>query len=183
MSLNLRPATPSDAPLYFEHMLRHFRESGRDGDPIFHPVTDWESWVKEEQVAKLVAELELPLPRIGWQRLWIAEDDTGNIVADCLLRSGFMESTAHRCQYAIGVERSARGQGVGGRLSMMALSWAKQQKLLEWVDLWVFAHNKPAIALYEKLGFKKIDTVKDQFRVHGKSIDDTHMCLSLRPHV
>ena len=42
-------------------------------------------------------------------------------------------------------------------------------------------HNAPAIALYEKLGFRKIDTVKDQFRLRGKEIDDSHMCLRLGP--
>lgn len=178
--LNLRPATPADAPAYFDHMQRHFRESGEESDVIFHPVTDFKDWKKEEHVAKTVADLELPIDKVGWQRIWIAEDEDGNILADCLLRSGFMESTAHRCQFAIGVEREARGQGLGGRISMLALTWAKQQPSLDWIDLWVFDHNKAAIALYEKLGFRKIDTVRDQFRVKGQKIDDTHMCLSLK---
>ena len=178
--LRLRPMTTADAPAYYEHMLRHFRESGKDGDPIFHPVTGWDSWVREEQLEKLKRDLELPLPAIGWQRIWIAEDTNGLVRADCLVRSGFMDATAHRCQFAIGVERSARGRGVGQELSHLALAWAREQRELEWVDLWVFAHNAPAIALYEKLGFQKLDTVMDQFRVHGKRIDDMHMTLRLR---
>lgn len=178
--LRIRPMTSADAPAYIDHMLRHFRESGHDGDVIFHPVLDFESWDKQEQAGKVAEALELPLPRIGWQRIWIAENEKGEIVADCLLRSGFMEATAHRCQYAIGVERSARGQGMGAKLSALALDWARKQKGIDWVDLWVFAHNAPALAMYEKLGFSRIDAVVDQFRLHGQRIDDVHMTLDLR---
>ena len=178
--LRLRPMTAADAPAYFDHMLRHFRESGKDGDPIFHPVVEFESWVKEEQVKKTAEALELPYPRIGWQRIWIAEDSSGRVLADCLLRSGFMEAAAHRCQYAIGVERPARGKGIGARLSALALDWARAQKGLVWVDLWVATHNAPAIALYKKLGFHVVKNVEDQFRVHGQSVDDTQMALRLR---
>lgn len=177
--MEIRPATFDDIPAYFDHMKRHFLESGKDGDLHFHPVVEFESWKKEEQVAKLFEDWSLSPPSIGWQKVWVAVHE-GEIVADCLLRSGQMPSTAHRCQYAIGLERVARGQGLGRRMSMLALSWAKQQPSIDWVDLWVFAHNAPAIRLYESLGFKKIDTVIDQFRVDGQKIDDIHMCMSLK---
>ena len=38
----VRELTSGDAGEYFEHMQRHFRESGHDGDVIFHPVEDFE---------------------------------------------------------------------------------------------------------------------------------------------
>ncbi len=176
--LTVREATLDDVPAYIDHMQRHFRESGQDGDLIFHPVVEFESWKREEQIAKTIEEWSLQPPTVGWQKVWIALEDD-KIVADCLLRSGMMPSTAHRAQYAIGIERSARGKGLGKRLSLLALSWAKMEKSLRWVDLWVFTHNAPAIKLYEKLGFRKIDTVTDQFRVLGKKIDDTHMTMEL----
>lgn len=177
--MEIRPATLEDTSLYFDHMRRHFRESGKDGDVIFHPVVEFETWRREEQIAKIFEDWSLEPPAIGWQKVWIAVEN-GEIVADCLLRSGQMPATAHRAQYAIGVERSARGKGLGRQLSMLALSWAKMQRSLDWVDLWVFAHNVKAIQLYEKLGFKKVDTVVDQFRVDGKQIDDTHMTMRLK---
>jgi len=174
----IRLATIDDAPAYFDHMRRHFRESGNDGDVYFHPVTEFETWRREEHVARTIEEWNLSPPAVGWQKVWIAVEN-GEIVADCLLRSGQLPATSHRAQFAIGIERSARGKGLGRRLSMLALSWAKLEKSLSWVDLWVFAHNTPAIRLYESLGFTKIDTVTDQFRVNGEKIDDTHMTLRL----
>jgi GNAT superfamily N-acetyltransferase len=176
----VREAAPADLPAYFEHALRHFRESGNDGDLLFHPIVDFETWKKEEEIAKAAEGLALPLDRVGWLRLWVAEHE-GRVVADALLRSGFLPTTGHRCQFAIGIERPHRGQGLGRRLSMQAISWARMQPSLAWMDLWVFAHNRPAIALYEKLGFRALDTVADQFRLGGERIDDTHMTMPLKP--
>jgi RimJ/RimL family protein N-acetyltransferase len=178
--MNIRLATAADMPAYYDHMQRHFRESGNDGDLIFHPVEDFETWNREENIAKAIAELEAPIGKPGWVRLWITEMG-GEIVADSLVRSARMPSAQHRCQFAIGIERLARGQGLGRRLSMQALSWAKLQAGLDWMDLWVAANNAPAIALYESLGFRPCGTVIDQFRVKGKSVDDTHMALRLKP--
>ena len=132
-----------------------------------------------EEVAKLMEALHSPLEGAGWQRIWIAERE-GQIVGDSVVRASFMNTTQHRCQFAIGIERAARGAGLGRRLSEEAIAWCRRQQRFDWLDLWVFAHNAPAIALYERLGFQKIDVVKDQFRVHGQKIDDLHMTLALR---
>jgi RimJ/RimL family protein N-acetyltransferase len=176
----VREATLDDVPAYIDHMNRHFAESGQDGDLVFHPVVEFDTYNRQEQIAKTLEEWALQPPAIGWQKVWVALNEDGQIVADCLLRSGQMPATAHRAQFAIGIERAARGKGIGRTLSMLALSWAKLQKPpLRWVDLWVFTHNTPAIKLYEKLGFRKVDTVVDQFRVFGQQIDDTHMTLEL----
>lgn len=177
--MNIRLATAADMPAYYDHMMRHFRESGRDGDVIFHPVDDFETWNREENIAKAISELEAPVGKPGWVRMWVSEIG-GEIVADALVRSARMPTAQHRCQFAIGVERFARGQGLGRRLSMQAITWAKLQPGLDWMDLWVAANNGPAISLYESLGFRALGTVSDQFRVGGQRIDDTHMTLRLR---
>ncbi len=171
-------AEPGDASAYFDHMMRHFAESGSDGDFHFHPVLDFKTWVRAEHVAKTVAAWNLPVGEMGWQRAWVAEMG-GEIVADAMLRSGLMSTTQHRCQFGIGLERSARGQGLGRRLSLQAIAWAKQQDSLAWMDLWVFSHNAPAIALYDTLGFVRVGEVRDQFRLGREKIDNRHMVLSL----
>jgi ribosomal protein S18 acetylase RimI-like enzyme len=178
--MNIRLATAADIPAYFDHMQRHFAESGRDGDLIFHPIEDYATWNRDEHIAKMIGELETPLDRPGWVRLWICEA-SGNIVADSLIRSATLLTARHRCQFAIGVERIARRQGLGRRLSIQAISWAKMQPGLEWIDLWASAKNEPALALYRSLGFQVIGTVRDQFRLQGQSVDDTHMTLEIRP--
>lgn len=177
--MNVRPATIDDCGAYFDHSIRHFRESGTGTDLIFHPVEDFETYIKEEHVAKMVEGLGKPLTEMGWLRAWIAEEG-GEVLGDVLLRSSYFAPSLHRCQLSIGVERAARGQGLGGRLTMQAVSWARMQPELSWIDLFVFAHNAPAIALYEKAGFEHLNVVKDQFRVRGTRIDDIHMTLRLR---
>jgi ribosomal protein S18 acetylase RimI-like enzyme len=177
--MNIRPATAADMPAYYDHMQRHFRESGKDGDVIFHPIDDYDTWNREEHLAKMVRELEAPLGRPGWVRVWIAELG-GEIVADSLIRSAHLKTARHRCQFAIGVERLARGQGLGRRLSLQSIAWAREQGELAWIDLWASAQNEPALRLYRSLGFTEVGTVRDQFRLQGQSVDDTHMVLKLR---
>jgi GNAT superfamily N-acetyltransferase len=174
----VRELTPSDLPAFFDHCQRHFAESGQNGDLIFHPITDFATQDREEEVAKLVDALHAPLEGGGWQRIWVAEHE-GQILGDSVVRASFMNTTQHRCQFALGIERSARGLGLGRRLSEEAIAWCRRQKRFDWLDLWVFAHNAPAIVLYERLGFQKVDIVRDQFRVNGQKIDDLHMCLEL----
>ncbi len=126
-----------------------------------------------------MAELEAPVGKPGWVRIWIVELG-GEVVADALVRSSHMKTAQHRCQFAIGIQRPARGQGLGRRLSMQAISWAKLEPGLEWMDLWVMAHNAPAISLYKKLGFETLATVRDQFRLQGQKVGDTRMALRLK---
>jgi ribosomal protein S18 acetylase RimI-like enzyme len=58
-----------------------------------------------------------------------------------------------------------------------AIGFAKQADTLVWLDLHVFGHNAPAIALYRSLGFAETGRIEDRFRVEGQSIDDLLMTL------
>jgi RimJ/RimL family protein N-acetyltransferase len=176
--VKLFAALPGDVSEFFDHLQRHFRESGKEGDPIFHPVPDFESWDKEKMCAELKKKWAAPLNE-PWERAWILRD--GNqIVGHATLRGGFLAAGLHRCIYAIGLERSARGLGLGRALTLACRQWAATEAGLEWIDLRVFSHNKPARKLYDSLGFEFIGETKDMFRVNGESIDDIHMVLRLK---
>ncbi len=54
---------------------------------------------------------------------------------------------------------------------------------LAWLDLWIFAHNAPAWALYHKIGFIEVGRLPDQFRIGQMSITDVAMVLQLDPHL
>ena len=52
---------------------------------------------------------------------------------------------------------------------------------MEQVDLEVRSDNKRAIALYEKLGFRKLCTFPGFFKIHGELVDFDLMILQLCP--
>ncbi len=176
----LRPATPNDAEAFFDHIARHFAESGKDGDVIFHPCPEFKEWKKEERVDSLRKAWAMDLSEPRWERAWVVVDESGAIRGHGTLRGAGLPAASHRCVAGLGLERPARGRGQGLALMETAITWAKAQDHLFWVDLNVFANNTPARKLYEQLGFQAFGMTMDLFRVEGESIDDIHMSLQIR---
>lgn len=176
--MKIRLATLADTNRFFDHAIEHFRESNTGGDSIFHPVTDFESWKREETTAGYEKSWAKGTDELHWERTWIAEEN-GDFLGHATLQGGRMPNTQHRVTFSIGLLRPARGKGLGRALSQAALDWARAQGSIAWVDLYVFTHNKPALALYRAMGFTDVGTTEDLFRVHGKSVSDTHMVLKL----
>lgn len=177
--MKIKMAEFSDVIPYFDHLLRHFEESGKDGDTIFHPNPDYLSWDRAKFCDELKKNLAIPSTELGWERLWLVTEGA-NVVGHASLRGARIGSSAHRCNFSIGLERIARGHGLGKALTFASISWARLQPGLDWIDLYVFATNKSARRLYEAVGFEFIGNTKDQFRIGKTSIDDIHMCLSLK---
>jgi ribosomal protein S18 acetylase RimI-like enzyme len=75
-------------------------------------------------------------------------------------------SLSVQVQHSVGslgmmVARQHRRQGIGGRLLDEGLRWARASRLHK-VDLGVWPHNAPAIALYRSRGF----TIEGRLRRH-----------------
>jgi len=176
---SIRIATSDDAPAFFDHLQRHFAESGKEGDPIFHPVENYLRNEREKFIADVRRGWGVGLEAPAWERAWVifAGDQ---IHGHATLRGSHISSAGHRCLFGVGLERSLRGQGFGRKLSETCLDWAREQPGLEWMDLNVFSVNVKARKLYESLGFSIIGCTVDQFRVGGVSIDDIRMCKRLR---
>lgn len=177
--MKIRLATAADTHSFFLHSMKHFRESNTGGDPIFHPVTDYENWRAEDQEKRWQEAWNKPITELNWERTWVAEEG-GDFLGHATLQGGRMPNSFHRVTFSIGILRPARGQGLGRSLSQASLDWAKAQGSIDWVDLYVFTHNKPAIALYRAMGFTEVGTTEDLFRVQGQSVSDTHMVKKIR---
>lgn len=175
-SINVSEVLADDARRYFEHLVRHLSESGKD-DLIFHPIDDFHTWAPEERIEKYKERWAKELPSPGSEKAWVAKIDS-EIVGHLDLRPIGPAAANHRVVLGMGIERHARGHGVGRRLMNEAISWAKASGFA-WIDLYVFAHNEPARKLYRTCGFKEIGTTEDLFRIQGKKIDDLHMALKL----
>jgi putative acetyltransferase len=80
----------------------------------------------------------------------------------------------HVATLGMSVRADARGQGVGGALLEAALEWAADHGFTR-VELYVYARNAPAIALYEKHGFVLEGRRKHFIRDGEQFLDDLVM--------
>ncbi|MDD4984054.1 MAG: GNAT family N-acetyltransferase [Candidatus ainarchaeum sp.] len=78
----------------------------------------------------------------------------------------------------LNVLKDYRRNGIASKLLKKLLSVAKQKKI-KLIYLNIVSTNKPAIRLYEKLGFKKTGCVKKQYKFGNKYVDNCIMCKFL----
>ena len=176
MAPRIEPITLSDPLTLASHIVRHYEESGRDGQHHFSPVWGLErSWVADALERRLRTPTSVP----GWGRGFAVHDE-GRIVGHAEIRGGVVTAALHRAEFSVGLELPYRRLGLGRTLTERAIGLARELGLA-WVDLRVFAHNTPARRLYASLGFVEIGTFTDAFRMHdGAPVDDVAMVLRLR---
>lgn len=80
----------------------------------------------------------------------------------------------HQCLFAIIVDNTRRGQGVGTRLMKGLMRLAREQFYIEMLQLEVYDGN-PAKDFYKRLGFVEYGREKDYVRRKGESIDKIMM--------
>jgi RimJ/RimL family protein N-acetyltransferase len=68
-------------------------------------------------------------------------------------------------------DNSFRGKGLGMEALSLAMEFGFQELNLHRIQLNVLSYNKPAIALYERLGFKKEGTYREFVHRDGKRHD------------
>lgn len=175
----IRPLLLEDIDALIEHVERHMSESGRGSTPIFAPYSAQDPWKGEGKRQLILDRWQKPLDIPGWERAWAAFDGD-RMIGHLDLRARPLVASLHRAVIGMGIEESHRKMGIGQSLIETAVAWAKMQPSLEWADLNVFAHNLPAIRLYEKCGFIEVGRIHDLFRIDGQMIDDLQMVLRLR---
>jgi RimJ/RimL family protein N-acetyltransferase len=115
---------------------------------------------RDPNVAVFVAEV--PAGVVG--RLSVARD--GNPFSHHVAELGLM------------VAAGDRRQGVGTALMQQAVKWARASGVTK-LELHVFPHNEPAIALYRKLGFQEEGHRRNHYRIAGHYVDAILMALYL----
>ena len=117
--------------------------------------------------SKLDAERELMLVAIV----------DGKHVGNCSLMSvGGFSRYRHRCDVAIALYQEYCGRGIGKVMLETILETAKKLSY-EQAELEVIADNKPAIALYEKLGFVKYGTFPDNMKYKDGNYVDAYWMM------
>lgn len=175
--MEVRALRAGELEALVSHFVRHRAQNGLKGF-YYDPYESDERIDVEATLREWQRRIILPSHRPGWQRFWVAVAGT-RIVGHVDLRCREPNTAAHRALLGLGVEATHRRLGLGRALMEAAIAWARKEPHLCWVDLGVFGHNRPAIQLYEELGFVRTGVVRDLFRIHRRSVDDIQMTLDV----
>ena len=140
----IRSAQISDAEGVLEQIKSGFAESEYTVTIIDDDMSDFTVDKEKEWINK---HIEQP------GHLFIVAEVDGRIVGSADLHNGNRKRIQHVGTLGITVIKDFRGLGVGKALMEALLNWALDNPLIEKIGLEVFDVNKPAIELYNKLGF------------------------------
>jgi ribosomal protein S18 acetylase RimI-like enzyme len=178
--VNIRPAEAADLPAFFVYLDDHLRDNGRDGAPLFQPLSRVQSQLPPGLKVSFIEGLAIPVGDAGWRRLWLALDSRGSIAGHIDLRARPEPSARHRAMLGMGVHRAWRRRGLGMQLVDAAIGWAQGETGLQWIDLEVLSENQPAIELYLRAGFTMTARIEDMLQIDGVSHDLSYMTRALR---
>ena len=88
----------------------------------------------------------------------------------------------HIGEFGIAISDGYRGNGLGKYLMAEIIKLAKTnlKPIPKMIQLMVYTNNKPAIALYKKMGFKIVAKLPKQMQWKGKLVDEFTMIKYLK---
>lgn len=107
--------------------------------------------------------------------VFVAETPAGVVGRLSVARDGNPVSH-HVAELGLMVAAGKRRQGVGTALMEEAVKWARGSGVTK-LELHVFPHNEPALALYRKLGFQDEGHRRRHYRIAGHYVDAVLMAL------
>ena len=166
MSVAIRPARPEDAAQLVELGSAVGAEDG-----AWLLTTDgWRSVADERRYLRA-------LKRYPHAAVFVAEAAEGIIGRLSIARDPHPASH-HVADLGLMVAAGRRRQGVGTALMAEATAWARGAGVRK-LELHVFPHNDAAIALYEKLGFRREGYRTNHYRRGDGYVDAILMALDL----
>lgn len=169
MTITIRLARPEDAEAVIHYARRVFAEPGIN---LITTADEFNPTIESE--ARLIADMN----RSGNSLFLVAEDD-GHIIGQLTLQGGKRRNVRHAATLGITVAREWRNRGVGRRLMVYAIDWARAGGVLSRIELYVFVRNRNAIHLYESLGFEVEGRRRRAAHRDGEYLDDLVMSLLL----
>jgi RimJ/RimL family protein N-acetyltransferase len=151
VSVTVRPAKPADASALVE--LAEAVSSEPEGWLIAEGA--WRSVGEERRYLRT-------LSRYPHAAVFVAEADSG-VVARLSLARDPHPASAHVADLGLMVAASHRRSGIGGALLEAAVAWARDSGVHK-LELHVFPHNEPALALYERFGFQREGVRKGHYQ-------------------
>ena len=162
----VRAATPADA----ESLAALGGAVGAESEGWLISDENWRSAGNERRYLK-------SLRRYPHAAVFVAETPEG-IVGRLSIARDSHPASYHVADLGLMVAQDRRRQGVGTALIEEALKWARSSGIKK-VELHVLPHNEPAIALYEKLGFRREGFRHGHYRRGDEYVDAILMALDL----
>jgi len=113
--------------------------------------------------------------RNGKKVFLAAEDKNNNKIVGIICISLGIGRQSHIGNLEICIRDGYRGIGLGKYLMKEIIGLAKKKLEQKFIRLSVFSTNKPALAFYKKLGFKKVARIPKQINYKGKLVDEIIM--------
>ena len=158
MSFTVREANPGDAgPL-----VELAEKVGAEPEGWLITGGDWRSPGEERRYLR-------SLRRHPHAAVFVAETD-GTIVGRLSVSRDVHPASEHVADVGLMVAREHRRRGAGTALMEAAEKWAREVGV-EKLELHVFPYNEPAIALYERLGYRREGLRCRHFRRGGELVD------------
>jgi len=166
--VNIRRATPSDAAALVEHI------KGIVSEPVRTAPLDPDEVMDVAQETSLIEQFASS-PRA----IMLVAEDVGQIVGDLTVRCiSPRRALQHVASLGMSVRSTHRRRGIGRALVEHAVEWARSIGITR-LELYVFADNAPAIALYEACGFQHEGRRRHFVRFGDTYIDDLVMARLL----
>ena len=167
--ITVREATPSDAAALLAHLKALAAEPG-----INIPLAPDEITTTVEQEKSLLADIAE-----SERAIMLVAEAGGALVGELSLKAiSPRRAVRHVATLGMSVKQDWRGKGVGRALMTDALAWAPTAGITR-IELYVYARNAPAIALYERFGFVTEGRRRSFIREGDTFLDDFVMAKLL----
>ena len=158
MTLAVRLAKPGDAAV----LVALARAVGGEEEGWLIAHGDWRSAADERRYLRSIR-------RSPHAAVFVAENEDG-IVGRLSVARDPHPASAHVADLGLMVARHHRRRGAGRALMLAAERWAGRAGIAK-LELHVFPHNTPAIALYESLGYRREGFRRRHYRRDGAFVD------------
>lgn len=160
--IEIREANRNDA----EQLAAVMKNAEASGNMLFDP---GERVISLEPFAEFIEASNSS----GKSKVFVACENE-RILGYLIVQNEASRRVSHRAYLVIGVHSDARGKGIGTSLFRHTLIRANEVNLHR-LELTVIADNKPAIALYQKMGFEIEGIKRDSLISNGHYVDEYYM--------
>lgn len=160
--LILKSPTPAEAQLLIDHLTRVFKNNYKNFN---RPADYWETLPVEKEAIILKEHAE------AHNKFMLSAYHEGKIVGNFGLFGFDFPFGKYSARFGLGIEDEFQNMGLGTALLNCGMEEAKKMHIHS-LELSVRTFNGPAIALYEKCGFRRVGEMKEIAFIDGEYFDE-----------